>query len=87
MTSPQLITELATGGVVRILGGPGTGKTSLLVQAAAAHIAQGADPESVLLLCPTSRAAVRTRRALAKAVTQAGGPAVIREPLVRTLHS
>ncbi len=87
MASPQLITDLATDGVVRLLGGPGAGKTSLLVEAAAAHIAQGADPESVLLLCPTSRAAVRTRRALAKALTQSGGPAVIREPLVRTLHS
>ena len=87
MASPQLITDLATEGVVRLLGGPGTGKTSLLVDAAAAHVAQGADPESVLLLCPTARAAVRTRRALAKTLTQAGGPSVIREPLVRTLHS
>jgi len=87
MASPQLITDLANRAAVRLLGGPGTGKTSLLVDAAATQISSGAGPESVLLLCPTARGAVRTRRALAKALTQAGGPAVIRDPLVRTLHS
>lgn len=87
MTSAQLISDPAARGVVRVLGGPGTGKTSLLVDAAAEQIRSGADPESVLLLCPTARAAVRTRRALAKALAAAGGPTVIREPLVRTLHS
>ncbi len=87
MAAPQLIIDPATRGVVRLIGGPGTGKTSMLVNAAAAHIASGTDPESVLLLCPTARAAVRTRRALATALTQSDGPAVIREPLVRTLHS
>ncbi len=87
MASPQLITDQAARGIMRVVGGPGTGKTSLLIEAAAAHICSGVHPESVLLLCPTTRAAVRTRRALAKALTQAHGPAVIREPLVRTLHS
>jgi superfamily I DNA/RNA helicase/RecB family exonuclease len=85
MAAPQLITDPATQGFVRLIGGPGTGKTSLLVDAAATHIASGADPESVLLLCPTARAAVRTRRALSTALASAG--TVIREPLVRTLHS
>ena len=37
-------------GVVRVLGGPGTGKSSLLIDAAAARISAGANPESVLLL-------------------------------------
>jgi superfamily I DNA/RNA helicase/RecB family exonuclease len=86
MASPQLITDPATRGIVRLIGGPGTGKTSLLVDAAAAHIASGVHPESVLLLCPTSRAAVRTRRALAAALRN-NGPMVIRQPLVRTVHS
>lgn len=85
MAAPQLITDSATQGVIRLIGGPGTGKTSLLVETAAAHIASGTDPESVLLLCPTARAAVRTRRALGTALASAG--TVIREPLVRTLHS
>ena len=87
MAATQLITNPATRGLIRLIGGPGTGKTSLLVDAAAAHLAAGAHPESVLLLCPTARAAVRTRRALSTALASGGGPAVIREPLVRTLHS
>jgi superfamily I DNA/RNA helicase/RecB family exonuclease len=95
MAAPQLITDPAARGFSpasgryphRVIGGPGTGKTSLLVEAAATHIAAGADPDSVLLLCPTARAAVRTRRALSAALALKGGPAVIRQPLVRTLHS
>ncbi len=87
MAAPQLITDPAARGFIRLIGGPGTGKTGMLVDAAAAHIASGADPESVLLLCPTARAAVRTRRALTAALVSSGGPAVMREPLVRTLHS
>jgi superfamily I DNA/RNA helicase/RecB family exonuclease len=76
MTAPQLI-----------VGGPGTGKTTRLVESAAAHIINGADPESVLLLCPTARAAVRARRAVSKALVGAGGPAVVSGPLVRSVHS
>jgi len=87
MASPELITDPAARGAIRLIGGPGTGKTSLLVEAAAIQIASGVDPESVLLLCPTARAAVRTRRALSSALASRGGPAVIRQPLVRTLHS
>ena len=37
-------------GLVRVLGGPGTGKSSLLIDVAAARIGAGTDPESVLLL-------------------------------------
>ena len=51
-------------GVVRVLGGPGTGKTSLLVDIAAARIAAGADPESVLLLTGSGRLGAQTRSAL-----------------------
>ncbi|HZQ32898.1 MAG TPA: UvrD-helicase domain-containing protein, partial [Mycobacterium sp.] len=87
MASPELIADPSTRGVMRVVGGPGTGKTTMLVHAAAAHVAAGADPESVLLLCPTARAAVRTRRAVTTALTQRSAPAVIREPLVRSVHS
>ena len=72
---------------VRVLGGPGTGKTTLLVDAAAAHIAGGADPASVLLLTPG-----RLHAALRGAVTARlleSAPAelpVVREPLVRSVH-
>ncbi|ORW07447.1 ATP-dependent helicase [Mycobacterium kyorinense] len=78
-------------GRIRVLGGPGTGKSSLLVDAAAARIAAGAEPESVLLLTGSGRIATRARSALTaqllRARTEAAGPVVIREPLVRTVHS
>ena len=51
-------------GVVRVLGGPGTGKSSLLIDAAAARIAAGADPESVLLLTGSGRIGALARSAL-----------------------
>jgi superfamily I DNA/RNA helicase len=77
-------------GVVRVLGGPGTGKSSLLIDAAAARIAAGADPESVLLLTGSGRIGVRARSALTTTLlrSQELGPcrAVIREPLVRSVH-
>jgi superfamily I DNA/RNA helicase/RecB family exonuclease len=78
-------------GSVRVLGGPGTGKSCLLIEAAAARIAAGADPESVLLLTGSGRIGARGRSALTTEVLrsrQAGrGHAVIREPLVRSVHS
>jgi superfamily I DNA/RNA helicase/RecB family exonuclease len=77
-------------GVVRVLGGPGTGKSSLLVDAAAARIAAGADPESVLLLTGSGRIGARARSALTATLlgsAKAGRPTVIREPLVRSVHS
>ena len=75
---------------VRVAGGPGTGKTTRLIDAAVAFISDGGDPESVLLLTPARLAADArvglTRRLLA---ARAGEPcrAVVREPLVRTVHS
>ena len=58
-------------GIVRVLGGPGTGKTSLLIDAAAARIGAGADPESVLLLTGSGRLGARTRGALTAALLSA----------------
>ncbi|MCV7328810.1 UvrD-helicase domain-containing protein, partial [Mycobacterium cookii] len=78
-------------GVVRVLGGPGTGKSSLLIDAAAARIGAGADPESVLLLTGSGRIGAQARNALTTTLlrSQQAGPcrAVIREPLVRSVHS
>ncbi|WP_179467438.1 ATP-dependent DNA helicase [Mycolicibacterium vinylchloridicum] len=78
-------------GTVRVVGGPGTGKTSLLVAAAAAHIAAGTDPESVLLLTGSGRLAAATRGKLTAELLAARScepcRAVVREPLVRSLHS
>lgn len=78
-------------GLVRVLGGPGTGKSCLLVDAAAARIRAGADPESVLLLTGSGRIGARARSALTTQLlrSRADGPcrAVIRQPLVRSVHS
>ena len=74
-------------GVVRVLGGAGTGKSSLLIRTAAAHIAAGADPESVLLLTGSARLGAQARAAITSALLGAGERAVVREPLVRTVHS
>ncbi len=74
-------------GVVRLLGGAGTGKTRTLIETAAARIAAGADPESVLLLTGSARLGAQARGAITSALLQAGSRAVVREPLVRTVHS
>lgn len=76
-------------GIVRLLGGPGTGKSTQLIRVAAERIAAGADPESVLLLTGSGRPAAAVRSALTTALLTTGGSgsAVVREPLVRTPHS
>ena len=85
--APTALTEPGIRGVVRVLGGPGTGKTSALIDAATSHIAGGADPESVLLLTGSARLGTQARAAITSALLQAGSRAVVREPLVRTVHS
>ena len=82
----------APGGFLRVLGGPGTGKTTLLASAAARRIAEGADPESVLVLTTSRKAAdvLRadiTRRLTADPEQESPLPRTVREPLVRTVHS
>ena len=74
--------------IVRVVGGPGTGKSTRLIDAAVAHIAGGGDPESVLLLT-SARLAASTRGAITARLLNAGsgGLAVVREPLVRSVHS
>src|SRR5947208_4403255 len=88
-------------GLVRVLGGPGTGKSCLLIDAAAARIAAGVNPESVLLLTGSGRIGSRARSALTTKLLRSRAvgppvcegetgdalPAVIREPLVRSVHS
>nr|WP_330185395.1 ATP-dependent DNA helicase [Nocardia sp. NBC_01503] len=76
----------------QVLGGPGTGKTALLVDIAAERILAGADPESVLVLTYTKRAATAVRNAITARIVEAdpllgGVPGATRGPLVRTLHS
>ncbi len=78
-------------------GGPGTGKTSLIVDAAVARLCDPAvDPESVLVLAAGRRSATAlreeiTRRVLAvnpgESQSDSTRARAHREPLVRTVHS
>jgi len=75
-------------GPLRVVGGPGTGKTTLLLAAAARHIRSGAEPERVLLLVGSRRAAGELRARLTALVHGTADAArTTREPLVRTVHS
>ncbi|WP_231951512.1 PD-(D/E)XK nuclease family protein [Nocardia terpenica] len=73
----------------QVLGGPGTGKTALLIDVAVDRIAAGADPESVLVLTHSKAAALRVRGAVTRQLSASigGVPGATREPLVRTVHS
>ena len=74
-------------GPLRVVGGPGTGKTTLLVAAAARWIRTGAEPGRVLLLVGSRRAAGELRARLTRLVHGDSGVRTTREPLVRTVHS
>ncbi|GAT12260.1 ATP-dependent helicase [Mycolicibacterium novocastrense] len=85
--TPSALTDPGTRGAFRVIGAPGTGKSSLLIQTAVAHIAAGMDPESVLLLTGSARLGAQARARITSTLLQAGTRAVVREPLVRTVHS
>ncbi|SIS05263.1 ATP-dependent helicase [Williamsia sterculiae] len=76
---------------VVVHGGPGTGKTSLLVDVAIARLTEpSVDPESVLVLAGSRRAAVELREQITAGVLRGGGARgsrATREPVVRTVHS
>ncbi|HVR00117.1 MAG TPA: ATP-dependent helicase, partial [Mycobacterium sp.] len=90
-TEARAVLDPSVRGRLRIVGGPGTGKSSLLVDAAAAQIAAGANPQSVLLFTGTGKMQMQARSALTTKLLQTGASApcraVIRQPLVRTVHS
>lgn len=83
------------GGPLLVLAGPGTGKTTTLVEAVAARVARGADPARMLILTFSRKAAVELRDRMAARLgpvrsSGAGGgtasPAV-RGPQATTFHS
>jgi superfamily I DNA/RNA helicase/RecB family exonuclease len=78
-------------GPLRVVGGPGTGKTTLLLAAAAERIRAGVAPEHVLLLVGSRRAASELRQRLPTLVhgpdDAEGTVRTTRETLVRTVHS
>ncbi|MEV8505884.1 ATP-dependent DNA helicase [Actinoplanes sp. NPDC051475] len=72
-----------TGGPLLVVGGPGTGKTTVLVEAVAARIASGVDPEKILVLTFGRRGASALRDRIE---ARTSGP-TFHEPLVRTFHA
>ncbi|WP_233517559.1 ATP-dependent helicase [Geodermatophilus marinus] len=70
------------GGPLLVLAGPGTGKTTTIVEAVAARIDRGVDPEQVLVLTFSRKAAAELRARVTARVAR-----TIREPLARTFHS
>uniref|UniRef100_UPI0004CB16E9 ATP-dependent helicase n=1 Tax=Streptomyces griseus TaxID=1911 RepID=UPI0004CB16E9 len=68
-------------GPLLVLAGPGTGKTTTLVEAVAARMERGADPERILVLTFSRKAAVELRDRMA---TRLGGR---RPPQATTFHS
>ncbi|MDP9814031.1 superfamily I DNA/RNA helicase, partial [Spirilliplanes yamanashiensis] len=75
-----------TDGPLLVVGGPGTGKTTTLVEAVAARVAEGADPERILVLTFGRRGAGALRDRIEARI--AGTPGrIVHEPLVRTFHA
>jgi superfamily I DNA/RNA helicase/RecB family exonuclease len=70
------------GGPLLVLAGPGTGKTTTIVEAVAARIDRGVDPEQILVLTFSRKAAAELRTRISSRVDR-----TIREPLARTFHS
>jgi exodeoxyribonuclease V alpha subunit len=73
-----------------ISGGPGTGKTSLLVNILRALVRTGTDPSRIMLAAPTGRAAQRMSETLASSLATVTAPESSDMQLVRltasTLH-
>ncbi len=82
LTHDQLAAVAHRGSPLVIHGGPGTGKTSVLVEAALARIAEGQNPDSILLLTFGRERASELRDAIALRTTR-----TMFEPLARTFHS
>ncbi|CAM5405673.1 helicase UvrD [Streptomyces pilosus] len=63
-----------TTGPLLVLAGPGTGKTTTLVESVAARIARGQDPERILVLTFSRKAAVELRDRMALRIGAAHAP-------------
>ncbi len=61
-------------GPLLVLAGPGTGKSTTLVEAVAARVAKGADPERILVLTFSRKAAVELRDRMALRLPGAQAP-------------
>lgn len=61
-------------GPLLVLAGPGTGKTTTLVEAVAARVAEGGDPARILVLTFSRKAAVELRDRMALRIGAANAP-------------
>ncbi|MFI9807324.1 ATP-dependent helicase [Streptomyces sp. NPDC052301] len=76
----RVVVDHATGPLL-VLAGPGTGKTTTLIESVAARIARGADPERILVLTFSRKAALDLRDRMALRIGAA------RAPRATTFHS
>src|SRR3954454_16433716 len=71
------------GSPLHVLGGPGSGKTTVLVEAVASRVERdGLDPGQGLVLAPTRLAGARLRELVTGRLAR-----TVREPLARTPQS
>jgi superfamily I DNA/RNA helicase/RecB family exonuclease len=70
------------GGPLLVLAGPGTGKTTTLVETAVARVGAGVPTEEILMLTFSRRAAGELRDRVTARLAR-----TVREPVARTLHS
>ncbi|MGI8759876.1 MAG: ATP-dependent helicase [Jatrophihabitantaceae bacterium] len=70
------------GGPLLVLAGPGTGKTTTLVETAVARVEAGVPVEQILMLSFSRRAAGELRDRVTARLDR-----TVREPIARTLHS
>jgi superfamily I DNA/RNA helicase/RecB family exonuclease len=82
LDAEQLAAVSHCGSPIVVQGGPGTGKTTVLVEAALARIQEGQNPDSILLLTYGRERASELRDAIALRTTK-----TMFEPLARTFHS
>ncbi|MFF4358339.1 ATP-dependent helicase [Streptomyces sp. NPDC001604] len=81
LDAPQRSVVDHKAGPLLVLAGPGTGKTTTLVESVAARIARGGDPERILVLTFSRKAAVELRDRMALRMGAA------RAPQATTFHS
>ncbi|MFK0289448.1 ATP-dependent helicase [Streptomyces sp. NPDC090442] len=78
-------------GPLLVLAGPGTGKTTTLVESVVRRVRAGTDPERILVLTFSRKAAVALRdRLAARLADEGGGPSAARRPdapQATTFHS
>ncbi|MSX59376.1 MAG: AAA family ATPase [Actinobacteria bacterium] len=82
LSADQTAAVAHRGSPLVIQGGPGTGKTTVLIEAALSRINEGQNPDSILLLTYGRERASQLRDAVALRTTK-----TMFEPLARTFHS